>query len=97
MRLRTVSRSSLAVCGVLALVVAGAAGAAVVSASSRASGPVSFAWLVPAPPPSGWKHLSLPSGGGILFYPPSLCDRSRETRRPCLRPTGLGAAIFSPT
>lgn len=40
------------------------------SASPANPGP--FRWLVPAPAPSGWKHAGLPSGGAVLWYPPSL-------------------------
>lgn len=32
----------------------------------------SFGWFKPGLTPSGWKHLKLPSGGALLFYPPSL-------------------------
>lgn len=40
--------------------------------ASAAPPPAQFRWLVPARAPAGWKHLSVPSGGVILFYPPSL-------------------------
>ena len=30
-----------------------------------------FGWFKAAPAPSSWKALSVPSGGAILFYPPS--------------------------
>jgi hypothetical protein len=41
-------------------------------APASASIPARFRWFAPAPAPSGWKHLGLPSGGAILSYPPSL-------------------------
>lgn len=37
-----------------------------------AGNPGPFSWLVPAPAPTGWKHISIPSGDGVLSYPPSL-------------------------
>jgi hypothetical protein len=67
--LRTVSRSTLAACGVL---VVGLFGAGSAVSSIRAAAPGAFGWLVPAPAPVGWKHLSLPSGGAVLSYPPTL-------------------------
>jgi hypothetical protein len=39
------------------------------AAAAPASG--SFDWLVPAPAPAGWKHVTLPSGHGVLSYPAS--------------------------
>jgi len=42
-----------------------------VSAAS-AGNPGPFRWLVPAPAPAGWKHISLQSGDAVLSYPPSL-------------------------
>ena len=41
------------------------------SSASPAS-PGSFRWLVPAAAPAGWKHVKLPAGGAVLWYPPSL-------------------------
>lgn len=40
------------------------------AASAGNQGP--FRWLVPAAAPAGWKHVSPPSGGAVLSYPPSL-------------------------
>jgi hypothetical protein len=31
-----------------------------------------FSWFKPAPPPSGWRQLTLASGTAVLSYPPSL-------------------------
>jgi hypothetical protein len=28
-----------------------------------------FSWFRPAPPPPGWRHVVLPSGSAVLFYP----------------------------
>ena len=39
---------------------------------ASAGNPGPFRWLVPAAAPAGWKHLTLPSGGAVLSYPPSL-------------------------
>jgi hypothetical protein len=44
----------------------------VVVANTPAATPKLFRWLVPAAAPAGWKHLTLPSGAAVLFYPPSL-------------------------
>jgi hypothetical protein len=41
-------------------------------ASASAANPRPFQWLVPGTPPAGWKHATLPSGGAVLSYPPSL-------------------------
>jgi hypothetical protein len=40
------------------------------AAAALAAGP--FDWLAPAPAPAGWKHVTLPSGHGVLSYPPAL-------------------------
>lgn len=40
--------------------------------SAAGANPRAFRWLVPAPPPAGWKHATFPSRGGVLSYPPSL-------------------------
>jgi hypothetical protein len=47
------------------------------AATVKPSGPhraslAAFSWLKPAPPPSGWRQLALPSGKAVLSYPPSL-------------------------
>jgi len=50
----------------------GSGAASLSQRSSVGAGP--FGWFVPAPPPVGWKHLTLPlqSGNAVLWYPPSL-------------------------
>ncbi len=40
--------------------------------SASSANPRPFRWLVPASAPAGWKHASLPAGGAVLWYPPSL-------------------------
>lgn len=43
------------------------------SASAASGGnPGPFSWLVPAPAPAGWKHITLASAKAVLSYPPSL-------------------------
>jgi hypothetical protein len=32
----------------------------------------SFDWFAAKPTPAGWKHLALPSGNAVLWYPPGL-------------------------
>ena len=61
---------------VASAVIAASLGAGVTSASPPS--PANFRWLVPAPAPSGWKHLRLPSGGATLAYPPSLAPISGD-------------------
>jgi hypothetical protein len=46
--------------------------------SASPANPSNFRWLVPAPAPSSWKHLRLPSGGATLAYPPSLAPISGD-------------------
>ena len=65
------ARSRIVTVAMVAAVVFGASLCARVTSASPAT-PAKFRWLVPAPAPSGWKHRSLPSGGAILAYPPSL-------------------------
>jgi hypothetical protein len=43
-----------------------------VRSASASPAPARFGWRASVPAPSGWKHAALRSGGGILFYPPSL-------------------------
>jgi hypothetical protein len=50
-----------------ALAVASCGGAA---GGGRHAAPGAFAWLRPAPPPSGWTVARLPSGTADLAYPP---------------------------
>jgi hypothetical protein len=63
--------SRIVTVAIFAALVFGATLCAGASFASSAT-PPQFRWLVPAPAPSGWKHSSLPSGGAILAYPPSL-------------------------
>ena len=64
-------RSRIVTVAIVTTVAFGASLCARVTAASPAT-PAKFRWLVPAPAPSSWKHRSLPSGGAILAYPPSL-------------------------
>jgi len=41
--------------------------------------PTQFRWLVPAAAPSGWKRLSPPAGGAVLWYPPTLVRIKSDT------------------
>jgi hypothetical protein len=61
--LATVSAAAVAVAA--ALLIVGAGGGQ--SSHPRASGP--FAWLRPAPPPTGWSTARIPDGA-TLAYPP---------------------------
>ena len=49
-----------------------AAGLALVAFTSLASAAAPFAWFSAGPAPAGWRHLTLPSKGGTLWFPPSL-------------------------
>jgi hypothetical protein len=42
------------------------------ASAASAGNPGPFRWLVPSPAPAGWKHVGIPSGGAVLWYPPSL-------------------------
>jgi hypothetical protein len=57
--------------GIVSGLVLGACLCLGVSAASAAN-PGPFRWLVPAPAPHGWQHISLPAGDAVLSYPPSL-------------------------
>jgi len=46
------------------------AGVAVgITASVSPAGTGLFSWFRPAPPPAGFRHVALPSGSAVLFYP----------------------------
>jgi hypothetical protein len=57
----------------LSVAVGSVASAATVKPSGdHTADPAAFSWFKPAPPPSGWRQLALPSGTAVLSYPPSL-------------------------
>ena len=49
-----------------------ASAATVKPSGHHTASPAAFSWFKPAPPPSGWRQLALPSGTAVLSYPPSL-------------------------
>lgn len=63
-------RAAIGIGIVSGLVLAACLCLGVTAASAGNPGP--FHWLAPAPAPTGWKHVSIPSGDGLLSYPPSL-------------------------
>ena len=72
------ARSRIVTVMLVASAVFGASLGATVTSASPAN-PAPFRWLKPAPAPSGWKHLRLPSGGATLAYPPSLAPISGDS------------------
>jgi hypothetical protein len=49
-----------------------ASAATVKPSGHQTANPAAFRWFKPAPPPSGWQQLALPSGTAVLSYPPAL-------------------------
>ncbi|HLX19922.1 MAG TPA: hypothetical protein VKR23_07200 [Gaiellaceae bacterium] len=45
---------------------------AVAGAASASPVPAAFAWFKATAAPDTWKHASPPSGGAVMWYPPSL-------------------------
>jgi hypothetical protein len=62
-----------ALVAMLSVALGSVASAATVKPSGhQTANPAAFSWFKPAPPPSEWLHLALPSGTAVLSYPPSL-------------------------
>jgi hypothetical protein len=59
--------AALALTGAAALA---ACGSSESSGPSAPANPAAFAWVHPAPVPSGWRTRPLPSGSATLAYPP---------------------------
>jgi hypothetical protein len=45
---------------------------ALLAAAPGAGASEPFGWFTAARAPAGWRHLALPSGEGVLWFPPSL-------------------------
>lgn len=69
-----------AMVALLSVALGGLASAATVKPSGRQTANLAaFSWFKPAPPPSEWRQLALPSGAAVLSYPPSLRPLKGDT------------------
>lgn len=61
--------AALALTGAVAFAACGSSGSSEDTGPAAPANPAAFAWVHPAPPPSGWRTRSLPSGSSALAYP----------------------------